>query len=77
MVQILWDRRWSFEELIETWVGIRVHADFRVAHKRYHKQRQRQDAETRALRNLAGITIVRRSRTALGVRGSLTDLSRS
>jgi hypothetical protein len=53
VVQTLREISWSFEELIETWVGIRGHADLRVAHQRYHNQKQRQDAMTRALRTLA------------------------
>jgi hypothetical protein len=53
IVDALRRTRWSFEDMIEAWVGYSGQPDVRVQHRWYHKQKQRRSALTRAMRTLA------------------------
>jgi hypothetical protein len=53
IVKTLRRTRWSFEDMIEAWVGYSGQQDIRVQHRRYHKQKQRRQALMRVMRSLA------------------------
>jgi hypothetical protein len=53
IVNTLRRTRWSFEDMIEAWVGYSGQQDIRVQHRRYYKQKQRRLALMRVMRSLA------------------------
>lgn len=53
IIKALRRTKWSFEDMIEAWVGVNGPQDVRVQHRRYHKQKQRRSAMTRVMRSLA------------------------
>jgi hypothetical protein len=54
IIETLRRTRWSFEDMIEAWVGAHGPQDIRVQHRQYHKQEQRRSVLMNAMQSLAG-----------------------
>jgi hypothetical protein len=57
IVRALRRTKWSFEDMVLAWVGTSGSQDVRVDHRHYHKQHQRRQAMSRAMRSLAAHNI--------------------
>jgi hypothetical protein len=53
IIEALRRTRWTFEDMIEDWVGLNGPPDVRVQHRQYHKQKQQRSVLMKAMQLLA------------------------